>query len=215
MLVATLIGIMIAIVVGVNLLPLITETISNVTAEGDLSPAVSSLMNVLPYIFVAVIIIGAVAWMVGSFGGSTEEKEERREKVKAFFKNPREVILRVERASKKWSPYINNLDALLGIKTINDIKAGDEYGLSLNAERELYIHPTYDWYVADKHPDKDIFMVVGLHKEDASLNRVYLLGVSQVNNLPFLVEVPASKLETNCKTCLDWAKENKILTAGV
>jgi len=215
MLVATLIGVMIAIVVGINLVPVITETISNVTAEGNVSTGLSGLMSILPMVFVAVIILGAVAFIGGAIGGSTEERKERREKVRAFFKNPREVILRIEKESKKWSPYTNNLDALLGIKTINDIKAGSEYGLSLNGDKELYIHPAYDWYIADKHPDKDIFKVVGLHKEDANLNKVYLLGVSQVSNAPFLAKIPLSRLYVSCKGCLDWARESKILTKEV
>jgi len=204
--VATLIGVMIAVVVGVNLIGPIMEVANNITQEEGVSPAVSSLVGILPFIFVVVIILGAVAWIGGGIGGSTEEKEERREKVKSFFKNPREVILRIEKKSKKWSPYINNLDDLLGIKTINDLKAGSEYGLSLNEERELYIHPSYDWYVADKHPDKDIFKIVGLHKEDANFNKVYLLGVNKESNVPFLVEVPPSRLEVSCKSCLDWAR---------
>ena len=199
MLVSALIGVMIAIVVGVNLLPTVLKTVANITEEAPAS--VSALIGVLPYIFVVVITLGAVAWM-GS--GSSEQKEERKEQFKAFFKNPRDVILRIEKSSKNWSRYLNNLDSLLGIKTINDIYAGSEYGLSLNEDRELYIHPGYDWYVADKYPDKDIFKVVGLHKEDANLNHVYLLGIDEGKNKPFLVEIPAEKyLEADCKSCYD------------
>lgn len=210
-----LIAIMVAIVVGVNLIPIITEVTNNVT-QGEnpiVEPgsAVSALAGVLPYVFAAFILLGAVAW-IGGIGLGSEEKEERREKVKSFFGNAKDVILRIEKSSKNWSQYLNNLDSLLGIKTINDVSAGSEYGLSLNKERELYIHPSYDWYVVDKYPDKDIFKVVGLHKEDANLNRVYLLGIDEKKNKPFLAEVPARLLELDCKHCLNWATETKAIT---
>lgn len=84
MLVAVLIGIMISIVVGVTLVP--TVIASTMAARGDwwdtttgsVSPAdtttgwesgaptgLFSLIDVLPYIFVAVILLGAVAWIGG------------------------------------------------------------------------------------------------------------------------------------------------------
>lgn len=74
MLVAVLIGIMISIVVGVALVPTIVSTTSNITytvANATASwttyapTGVQSLADVLPYIFVAVILLGAVAWIGG------------------------------------------------------------------------------------------------------------------------------------------------------
>jgi hypothetical protein len=214
--IAVLIGVMIAIVVSVNLIGPITNSLANVTQNVTQNTTqagaslISSLVSILLIIFVVVIILGAVAWMVG-IGIDSEEKKERRAKVKAFFRNPREVILRVEKSSRNWSQYTNNLDNLLGIKTINDISAGSEYGLSLNEDREVYIHPAYDWYIADKYPDKDIFKIAGLHKENANLNRVYILGVNEEKKEPFLKEVPNSFLEESCIQCWDWIKRNKIM----
>ena len=71
MLVAVLIGIMISIVVGVSLVPVIVSTTSNVTyttVSGGTTTAptgLQALVTVLPYIFVAVILLGAVAWIGG------------------------------------------------------------------------------------------------------------------------------------------------------
>jgi len=71
MLVAVLIGIMISIVVGVSLVPVIVDSTGNltyVTTGGGWTPApagLSALVSVLPYIFVAVILLGAVAWIGG------------------------------------------------------------------------------------------------------------------------------------------------------
>jgi hypothetical protein len=64
MLVAVLIGIMISIVVGVSLIPTIIDTISALPA--DTPSSVLALANVLPIVFVAVILLAAVAWMGSS-----------------------------------------------------------------------------------------------------------------------------------------------------
>lgn len=68
MLVAVLIGIMISIVVGVSLVPVILETTAAIStgATGGSAPAgLVALVGVLPYVFVAVILLGAVAWIGG------------------------------------------------------------------------------------------------------------------------------------------------------
>lgn len=61
MLVAVLIGIMISIVVGVSLVPVILETTAAIITPAGLA----ALVGVLPYVFVAVILLGAVAWIGG------------------------------------------------------------------------------------------------------------------------------------------------------
>lgn len=63
MLVAVLIGIMISIVVGISLIPTITETIDSLPTDTD--AGLLALVDVLPYVFVAVILLGAVAWIGG------------------------------------------------------------------------------------------------------------------------------------------------------
>ena len=52
---------MISIVVGVSLVPVILET----TAEISSPTGLAALVGVLPYVFVAVILLGAVAWIGG------------------------------------------------------------------------------------------------------------------------------------------------------
>ena len=66
MLVAVLIGIMISIVVGVSLIPTILTTINALPT--DTPEGLVALVNVLPYVFVAVILLGAVAWIGGGQG---------------------------------------------------------------------------------------------------------------------------------------------------
>jgi len=52
---------MISIVVGVSLVPVILETTAAITSPTGLA----ALVGVLPYVFVAVILLGAVAWIGG------------------------------------------------------------------------------------------------------------------------------------------------------
>jgi hypothetical protein len=71
MLVAVLIGIMISIVVGVSLVPIIVDVSTNLTYTDpsgftvSAPTGLSALVGVLPYVFVAVILLGAVAWIGG------------------------------------------------------------------------------------------------------------------------------------------------------
>jgi len=61
--VAALIGIMIGIVVGVNLISPVNNVVQTVTTPTYASSVVS-LTGVLPIIFVTVIILGAIAWIL-------------------------------------------------------------------------------------------------------------------------------------------------------
>jgi len=54
---------MISIVVGVSLIPTILTTIDALPT--DTPSGLEALVNVLPYVFVAVILLGAVAWIGG------------------------------------------------------------------------------------------------------------------------------------------------------
>lgn len=56
--------------------------------------------------------------------------------------------------------------------------------------------------------------VVGLHKKDASLNLVYLLGVSEESGEPYLTEVPDANrfLEASCKSCYNWVISHRVVT---
>jgi hypothetical protein len=64
MLVAVLIGIMISMVVGISLVPTILSTIDSLPT--DTPSGLSALVNVLPYVFVAVLLLGSVAWIGGN-----------------------------------------------------------------------------------------------------------------------------------------------------
>lgn len=66
--VAALIGVVIAIVVGVSLIPMIAE------ARKDAPPEIAGILDVLMYIFVAFVLLGAVAWTVSP--GREEKYEE-------------------------------------------------------------------------------------------------------------------------------------------
>ena len=69
MLVGVLISIMISIVVGVSLVPTIVSSINTakvtLTETPNAPTGLSGLLDVLSYVFVAVILLGAVAWIGG------------------------------------------------------------------------------------------------------------------------------------------------------
>ena len=67
MLVGVLISIMISIVVGVNLVPTILTSINTAKAQATAIggfAGLAGLMEVLAYVYIAVILLGAVAWIV-------------------------------------------------------------------------------------------------------------------------------------------------------
>ena len=61
MLVGVLISIMISIVVGVSLIPTIVDSINTAKNTANAPAGLSGLLDVLAYVFVAVILLGAVA----------------------------------------------------------------------------------------------------------------------------------------------------------
>lgn len=65
MLVGVLISIMISIVVGVSLIPTIVTSINTAKSTANIPTGLSGLLDVLSYVFVAVILLGAVAWIGG------------------------------------------------------------------------------------------------------------------------------------------------------
>jgi len=149
--------------------------------------------------------------------GAGEGGTERRKKVVAAVKalknprelilqNPRELILRFEKSSRAWNEYLNNLDELLGIRTVSATE-NSGFGLSLQGS-ELQIDEGYHWFMADKAQDQDIFKIVGLHKKDAEQNCVYLLGKNNESSQPFLIKLPNPYLDAayKCSDCIAWGK---------
>jgi len=174
------------------------------TAEASGSSGVVGLMGVLPIVFAAVIIFGVVKGMTGGWGDSGEKSVTIK-----LIKNAKSLIITIERASKNLEQYLNNLDDLLGIQTVIDNDYGTEYGLSLS-DNKLFIcggDDIWDWYIADKHPDMDIFKVVGLHKKDATKNVLYVLGRNSELDKAYLIKMPDDYIEQkSVKECLQYAK---------
>jgi len=56
---------MISIVVGVSLVPTIVSAINTAKNTPNAPTGLSGLLDVLAYVFVAVILLGAVAWIGG------------------------------------------------------------------------------------------------------------------------------------------------------
>ena len=109
--------------------------------------------------------------------------------------NRQALVLKIEQHSKEFSQYINNLDILLGIKTVNQSSVN---GLELTQDNQLLIDGRYDWYITDKHPRLDVFKVVGLHKEKTGKDVTYMLG--QKDSIPFLGKIPNALAVTKFNT---------------
>lgn len=70
MLVGVLISIMISIVVGVSLVPTIVDSVNTAKETPNAPTGLSGLLDVLIYVYVAVILLGAVAWINLKWFGS-------------------------------------------------------------------------------------------------------------------------------------------------
>ena len=65
--IAGLIGVAIAIVVGVSLIPVVTDTVSSLNQS--YSTSILNLANIIPIVFVAIIIVGAVGFIAYAVAG--------------------------------------------------------------------------------------------------------------------------------------------------
>jgi len=63
-----LITVMMAVVVGVNLVPVTVSSIEEMEGTG-----LSNLLNILPIVLATVVLLGGVAWL-GFSGGESEER---------------------------------------------------------------------------------------------------------------------------------------------
>lgn len=126
-------------------------------------------------------------------------------------KNTRDLTLRVEKASGNLPQYVNNLDNLLGIRTCNRTQPRNGKALRLTDRGVLLISQDYDWYLTAKHPDQDVFKVVGLHKDDDAKNKVYLLGKNVDSGSPFLTPISSIYLEGDLEECALWAERKGLV----
>lgn len=59
--IGVLIGIVVTLVIGVALIPVVTDTIADLDTS-DMDSSVISLINILPIIVVTILIVGAVGY---------------------------------------------------------------------------------------------------------------------------------------------------------
>jgi len=59
--ISSLIGIVVSIVIGIALLPVVTDTIADLDTT-SMDSSVVSLINILPIIVVTILIVGAVSY---------------------------------------------------------------------------------------------------------------------------------------------------------
>jgi hypothetical protein len=142
----------------------------------------------------------------GSFEASTKEHEEKTV-VTSEYPRIKYIINKLEKLSQKYSVYINNLDALLGIKTTKGGLTIGITGLQLTKDNRLHIDSSYHWFIVDKAEDRNVFKVVGVHKTEPSKNVVYLLGEDSGN--PFLTKTASSYIEDS-KPVVELLEDSKL-----
>jgi hypothetical protein len=99
-------------------------------------------------------------------------------------------VAQLQKNSKKFDKYINNLDKLLGVTTVISPAAK---GLQLTKDRRLLINSQHSWYIYDKDPNELTFTIVGTRNDSAI---AYLLG-NHNGSLPFLRKLDTLSLGIN------------------
>ena len=168
---------------------------------------VGSFMGILPlWVALLVMFIGLSTVIFSRFFNREDTPIGGLSGPIGMSRNSKEIVLRLEKSSEKFSQYINNLDELLGIKTkeLTSVPGG----LRLDTWGSLWIDTEYDWYISDKYPTETIFKVVGLHRDDSLKNLVYLLGRHPISNSTFLAKVSNIYLEGSIDECLLWASRH-------
>jgi hypothetical protein len=107
------------------------------------------------------------------------------------------------------TPYINNLDQLLKIKTVNTCNTIIKFNLTCKTlmcsncpkayqntkqlaliDSELIINnKNYDWYIIGKDKDKDLFTIAGINKNEDKQDIVYYT-IKRINYRTYLKKEP-------------------------
>jgi hypothetical protein len=113
------------------------------------------------------------------------KEKERRDKISKLIKDVDALVDKKKslyqqylEKSEPFKEYWNNLDELLGITTVveKDTTFGNqkEYGLKLWDNSKLSIDDKYEWFIVGKHPNKNMFKVIGVNKENNNKVSYYL-----------------------------------------
>ena len=112
--------------------------------------------------------------------------------------------------SPEVKPYVNNLDKVLGIKTINscyltfgvnlcnrhehtachncNINCDNVKELTLTDNELAINNEDYHWYLTEKKIDRDLFTIIGIPKKERLENIKYILGRNENNKTILLKE---------------------------
>jgi hypothetical protein len=200
-----IVGALITGVIGIIGFTVVKSIASELVPAGATSGVMGTLINILPIVFIVVVILGMFSAIGGIGGkdelGSGEKKKQLEVKIE---KNGRKIILMLTKSASSLGGYINNLDTILGIKTVNNNERTTALHPLILQDNNLYINTyLYDWYLVDKHPDMPMFKVVGLHKTDASENVVYVVGNN--DGEPYLFQVPNKYIEEQSQKWIEVA----------
>lgn len=198
MVIAVLVGIMVAIVMGVSLIPLFVGEPEVVEEAVEVVENGGALGSVVVYVFVIVLILGAVAIIGGTEGISFD-----------WFRrwisgrpNPKFLTQSFSYKSKSLREDRSNLDKLIGVK-IEPIDGTEEEPLQLRG-KTLVLSKEFSWYLDEKHSAYTMYKLVGLHHRHRNLNSVFIIGKDIHTGLPYLLRLPPDYLEESLGDCIGW-----------
>jgi hypothetical protein len=193
---------------------LVQETNESYTSAEE--PTTSSgAMDAIAFIMPMLFVMSIIFYVFKGFGsfGTPAKHEITRQKVRKMIRNSKEFVLRIETSSKKYAKFVQNLDKLFKLTTLEIDKPYQPLELVYNRVEdaqgnfdELKISKEYDWFITDKHPDRYIFKVVGLHKKDEDRNVVYLLGFNE-DDKTALVKISGLNMETKVEEIVEHYSE--------
>lgn len=200
MLVAVVVGIIMAIVVGVSIIPTIVDAIRPEVVEEttEVVETGGTLASVLVYVFIATLLLGAVAWIAGegtiSFDWFHRWISGR--------PNPKFLNQSFSYKSQFLRKDRGNLDKLLGIK-IEPVNGTEEEPLQLRG-KTLVLSKEFAWYLDEKHSVYTMYKLVGLHHRHRNLNSVFIVGKDIHTGQPYLLRLPPGYLEEPLGDCIGW-----------
>jgi len=198
MVVAILITVMISIVVGINLIPLVNQKAIDITTGGEIpeGSAMLKLLDILPYIFIVVVILGAIAWIRGE-SNSISIPLFRRGTSKSDVNRFTEMADRLDVSTKQ-------LEGIVGVK-IEQVTGTTVDPMQYFRDRKIVtVSSEFQWFVVEKHPKYPMYKVVGLHPSNRNLNCAYLFGIDSHTKDPYLLRVPNTYLHRSVEDCARW-----------
>lgn len=208
--ISTIIFIMVAIVIGVNLIPAIFGVINSTVDEPVLndryiegedkdSALADKLAGILPIVFIVIVVLGIVAWE----GGWYRPVHSSNEQEPVITTNEVAAITSKARALNMTSNEVLN-----SMRFKLEGFPFDKFGQPLRLSREgvLTLRTNLAWIIAEKHPNHNMYQFVGVARNRTSV-AVYVVGRDSHTNTPYSMRLPPGYATRSIEECIRWCME--------